>query len=956
MSALPVGSVERRRSIGRFALVSSGAVRFLRCAVALAACSGPATLTEAPTPPVVVESPTPLPNLRLPRNFTPISYAATLTIDRSGQPLGRPAAPSGGGLTSPTKKAGHNDRTSSTFDGVMTIAGTVEERSSVLWLHGRHIAVRSAAAWHGSAHVALSATPRGDDLLELRAQTALDRGAWKLVLEYTGDIDSADAAGLFTRTVDGARYFFTQFEPIYARRVFPCIDEPDSKIPWQLTLDLPKDQIAVSNTAIASESVQGDRHRIEFETTKPLPPYLIGFGVGPFEVVSAGTTHSGVPVQIFTLKGRDSGVTYAAATATRLLEQLEAWFGAPFPFPKLDFLVVPEMTEAGAMANAALIAVEQNAIDLEARPSWHRRVGWIRAACRELTQQWFGNLVTPTWWDDLWLNKGFAHWMDAQMTGQFQLDWRAELEALDSRASALSADALLTARKLRQPIEITDDIYNSLDPLGFAKAASLVASFSNYLGHDAFRTAMRTYLADRTGGTATSADFVAAISKLAGLDLGPAFATFLDQPGAPEIAIDLVCGDGSPRVELTQERAIPPKATVAPELKPWIMPVCVAYDNAGQRAEACTIMDSATDSIALQANACPRWVMANARGSGYFYSRYTAAQVVGLRDEAWSQLLPAERLVLVDDVVNAMLYEQDATRLPLHLALSFVPKLVAIGDRFAIRSALSIPQAIERFVDESQRPAFAAWYQASFGPSTRRLGLTPRDSDDLDAEITRGLLVRATAQLGNDPELAKEAVQFAKTWRQLPEGIRGLVLDLATAHDPETFERVRKQLLTESNRNDRALMIHALSQVRDPTRYRAALATVLIPELNLRETQSIVFGATTPPTRALAENFYRAHEAEWDQRLPADASRPSSAIAQLLVSACDAKRRDEIATFLKQFFSSRSGGEQLARQSIERLDQCIASRQMLEPEIRAWLAMPLQAPNPPALRAKAQAR
>lgn len=892
----------------------------------MAACSGPAALKETPAPLAVVEPPAPLPNLRLPRNFTPMSYSAMLEIDPPPH--------------SPTGSADNR----STFDGVMTIAGTVEERSSVIWLHGRHIAVHRAAAWHGSSHIALRATPRGDDLLELRADTALDRGAWKLVLEYTGEIASADAAGLFARTVDGARYLFTQFEPIAARRVFPCIDEPDSKVPWQLTLDLPKEQIAVSNTAIASKSLHGDRHRIEFEPTKPLPPYLVGFGIGPFEVVSAGTTHSGVPVQIFTLKGRDSGVTYAAATATRLLEQLEAWVGAPFPFPKLDFLVVPELGERGAMANAALIAVEQNDIDLEPRPSWHRRLRWIRTACRELTQQWFGNSVTAAWWDDSWLNKGISQWMEANMTGHFQPTWQAELQALESRDSALSADALVMARKLRQPIEITDDILATNDPLAVDKAASLVASFSSYVGHDAFRTAVRNYLADRSGRIATAADFVAAISKMAGIDLGPAFATFLDQPGAPEIAIDLVCGDGPPRVELSQDRAIPPKSTVSPDIKPWIMPVCVAYDNAGQRAEACTIMDGATDSVELQATTCPRWAIANARGSGYFYSRYTAAQVVALRDEAWPLLLPAERLVLVADVVDAMLYEPEPTRLPLVVALSFVPKLVAMRDRFAIRAAVSIPQAVERFVDDSQHPALAAWYQANFGPSARRLGLTPRDSDDLDAETTRALLVRALAQIGGDLQLTKEAIQFAPTWRQLPEGIRGVVLDIATAHDPETFERVRNQLRTEANRDDRALMIHALSQVRDPARYRAALATVLTSQISLRETQAIVFGATTEPTRALAEKFYRAHEAEWDKRLPADeVSRTLPAVAQLLVSACEPKRRDEIATYVKQIFSGRSGGEQVAKQHVERLDQCIASRHMLEPEIRAWLA-PTKAP------------
>lgn len=837
----------------------------------------------------------------------------------------------------------------------MTIAGTVNERSSVVWLHGRDLNVRRATASHGEIRTALTVLPRGGDLLELRAEPALERGAWNLQLEYSGKIDDIDAAGMFSRSVNNATYLFTHFEPIYARRVFPCIDEPDSKVPWRLTLDVPKGQVAVSNTAIAADSLKGNRRRVVFEPTKPLPPHLLAFGVGPFDVISAGVTDSGVAIHLFTLKGREAQTTYAAATATALLEQLEAWVGVPFPFAKLDFLVVPGASDFRGMANAGLIAIGQRDIDLEEHPSWQRRMRWIRTATHQLARQWIGNLVTVAWWDDYWLSEGLAQWIANKITDQFQPSWQVELEELDIRASALATDALVSAREVRQPIEIVDDIFRAIDDVTYDKIRSILNAFGHYLGRDALQRVVRSYVADRAWETVTAADFVAALSSATNNDVGPGFATFFDQPGAPEIEVQLVCGSGPPRVELAQTRFVQAGSIVTPDTAQWIMPICVAYESAGQRAEACGLFDNATDSLSLdlpppspgsELAACPQWILTNARGAGYFYSRYTAAQFARLRDEAWPHLQPGERLALVHDVVNALLNGQVENRPPLSLALSFVPKLLAAGDRFSIRQALSLSRALERFVDDTQRPAFEAWHRATFGPSARRLGLTPRSSDDLDTEQTRAELVRAAAQSGRDRELTTQAVQYARTWRQLPEAIRGVVLDIATSSDPQTFDRVRKELSSEPNRDHRALMIHALSQVRDPARFARALATSLAPDLDFRETQAIVFGSSTETTRALAERFYRDHTADIDRRLQIDEGiAMPSAVAELFTDACDAKRRDEIVGYLEQKFAGRPGGEFFVKQQAERLDQCIASRELLEPEIRAWLGRSVPEPS-----------
>ncbi|MEO8701845.1 MAG: M1 family aminopeptidase, partial [Kofleriaceae bacterium] len=277
----------------------------------------------------------PQPALRLPKNFAPTSYAVHLAID-------------------PAKQV---------FDGQVAIAGTIAERSSVIWLHGRHLTVKKALAQKPGVDAPLVVTAKGDELLELRSAVPLDPGEWTLAFDYTGEIDSLNTAGAFRQTVSDHTYVFTQLEAIYARRVFPCVDEPDSKVPWKLTLDVPKQFVAVSNTPIETETPVNDTtKRVEFKKTRPMPAYLVAFAVGPFEFVDAGKTRNGTPLRVITLAKRTAEATWAVKTTPKILEALEDWFGMPYPYEKLDQISIPITVGFGAMENAGLITYTETLI------------------------------------------------------------------------------------------------------------------------------------------------------------------------------------------------------------------------------------------------------------------------------------------------------------------------------------------------------------------------------------------------------------------------------------------------------------------------------------------------------------------------------------------------------------------------------------------------------------------
>jgi hypothetical protein len=242
--------------------------------------------------------------------------------------------------------------------------------------------------------------------------------------------------------------------------------------------------------------------------------------------------------------------------------------------------------------------------------------------------------------------------------------------------------------------------------------------------------------------------------------------------------------------------------------------------------------------------------------------------------------------------------------------------------------------------------------RTTYGPAATKLGLDPKPTDDLDAEETRDALVSAAAWSGRDPDLVKRAVELAGHWRDLPAAIRGTVLEIAVDASPEVGARVQGEIAQEKDRAKRREMLGALAHMRDPKRYEAALALMLDPKIDFRETMWMLFGGDTDATRAVAQAFYRAHEAVLLKRMPTDETAGAVArIADIFTATCDPARRDDLAEYVTKHFGSLPGGERIVKQSIEGMDQCIASRKLVEPAVRAWLGG-YKIPKPKAARKK----
>src|SRR5277367_4064767 len=377
------------------------------------------------------------PTLRLPDSVAPVSYQADLTLDPQ----------------------------SDHFSGVIEIKLNIKKPVSEIWLNQNKINVESATLPAGGKSFEAKAEISGQDFLGLRLDSEAPTGDADLRIKYTGDVIQRNSSGLFRMEDAGSWYLFSQFEATDARAAFPCFDEPSYKVPWQLTLHVPAADKAISNTPSVSDKVEGAMRRVEFKQTKPLPSYLIAVAVGPFDIVEAG--HAGrnnVPVRIIAPKGKANEAKYAAEVSATILTRLEDYFGIPYAYEKLDNVAIPVTFGFGAMENAGMITYAQTLI--LAKPEADtigRKRGYASVAAHEMAHQWFGDLVTTDWWNDIWLNEAFATWMSSKLIAEWKPEWKTRVDDVDEKLGAAAEDSLISARKIRQEIVAKDDINNAFD-------------------------------------------------------------------------------------------------------------------------------------------------------------------------------------------------------------------------------------------------------------------------------------------------------------------------------------------------------------------------------------------------------------------------------------------------------------------------------------------------------------
>jgi alanyl aminopeptidase len=853
-----------------------------------ASCVAEPVETLPPTVPSTPSSPSA--DLRLPRTAMPVRYQATLTVV-------------------PTED---------TLKGAIDIDLKLTEPSSVIWLNGTELTVDSASLDVGGKKITARAVPVEEAFKEDFIRFALDApapaGPARLHIDYRGRISGKDDRGVFKEHEGDGLYVFTQFESIDARRAFPCFDEPSYKVPWQLTLQVKEGDMALSNTPVTSESpAAGGMKSIQFAETKPLPAYLVAFAVGPFELVDAGKAgKKNTPIRIVVPRGQKAEAAYAAASTGPLLGVLEEFFGIAYPYEKLDVVAVPRTVSFGAMENAGLITYVK--AGMLAKPE-EDTIGFKRSYAdtmtHEMAHQWFGDLVTMAWWDDIWLNEAFATWMESKILTRWKPSWSYEASHARGYSFAMRQDSLVSARQIRQPIHSKDDIQNAFDGITYQKGSAVIDMFESFVGPSLFR-------------------------KGVGRDVGAAFSTFLDQPGVPLIRADLKCDKGSkPRIELAQERYLPIGSKGAAGSK-WQVPVCVRYPTSNKVTErACLLLSEPTASLELdKAASCPAWVMPNAAGAGYYRVAYTPEALDRLLKDGGEQLNLVERIRVIDDLLGLM----QNGKLPAESALSHLPDLAKDPSPHMIRSASDLLFAVrDSFVPAALRPNLARFVEKALGARAREIGWKAKAGEDEQIRLLRPLLLSTVADKGENAALRAEAQQLASRWlddpRSIESDIVGAVLRVTVRQgDKKLWDRLHDAAKKTKDQNQRRHLIRAMGGFLDPAIAKESLGLFLGDEFDIRDSLSLLF-----VDERIADVGFEFVKQNFDtllSRLPGEFRGNLPFIAG---SFCDDAHRADVEAFFKDRIGKLTGGPRNLAQVLEGISLCNARREAQQPSLATLL-------------------
>jgi aminopeptidase N len=790
--------------------------------------------------------------------------------------------------------------------------------------------------------LAREAGPGG--IVTARPEEPLSPGPYHLEITFTQAFNT-QSVGLYRTEKDGKSYAFTQFEAADARRAFPCWDEPGVKIPYQLTVEIPAGLAVVSNTPEEKTSVDGGVKTVVFQRTPPLPAYLLALAVGPLEFTPIPGLS--VPGRVVTIAGEGRLAGPAVELVPPLLAALERWFDRPFPFAKLDLIAAPEFWPGG-MENAGAIVFAENSLLLDpATATEAERLRLSRIAAHELAHQWFGDLVTMAWWDDLWLNESFADWMGDKITDQVYPRWKYSTSSLIDIERMLERDARPSSGAIRRPVVSVDSLLQNVG-VAYEKGKAVLGMFETFLGPETFRRGVQGYLREHAWGSATAGDLWRALGRAAGRDVGAAMATFIEQPGFPLVRVELLPEgqgtEGGPGIALSQERFVNAGAT-APPLS-WQIPVGLKYGDGTNVRTTTVLLTHARETVtlpgvseALKGRRLEKiaWVMPDLSGAGYYRWSLPKELLGKLASEAPARLDARERIAFLSNS-KALL---DAGELSgdtwFEVATPFAadpePAVVAAfaGELERVRPAL---------VPDELAASFAGYVRRTFRPVLERIGRAARPGEAPDVPALRSTLLRWLGDFGRDEEVLRYAETLARRCltspAELNPGLATVALDLAAIHgDHALFEEYRKRFESAKTPVERLRYLRALGHFRDPAVREEILRYALSGPLRPNEVLRLAGGLGD--TEQGADRIFawvREHYDEVVARLP-PILLPG---LPLIASGCSAARLEQGRQFFSAPGKSVPGTERQLASVADQVHDCLRLRERAAPAVAAYLA------------------
>jgi Peptidase family M1 domain/Peptidase M1 N-terminal domain/ERAP1-like C-terminal domain len=858
----------------------------------------------------------PVPRGQLPDDVIPQRYALTLTIDPR----------------------------QTSFTGEVEIQVQLKKPSKQIWLHGRGLQVKDATLQASGKTLRLKYTEVDtlSGVARLDLPLTSPAGSGTLRLSYTADFRT-EPEGLYRTVVGDDSYVFTQMQAIGARRAFPGFDDPQFKTPFEITVIAPSADKAVSNAPLASSAPIGNgmtRHR--FQPTLPLPTELIALAVGPLDVVegkpiAARTVdRAPIPLRIVATRGQGPKLAYALEHTPEIVLALEDYFRIAFPYPKLDMIASP--THLGAMENAGAIIFNDTylVMDENAPPSQLR--GFYEAGAHEIAHQWFGDFVTPRWWEDIWLNESFAEWMGIKIAHQLRPDLVPDTSLTQEAIHAMEVDSQSVSHPVRQPVDDNMKIDSTFDSITYEKGGGVLSMIESYSGPETFRRGVQRHLLQHPNGTATSDEFFAAMAAAAGQPaIVEAFRSFVSQPGLPLLTVSR---KSATQLELTQSRYAPLGAGMS-HGQSWTIPLCINFYGTLGARKTCALMAGATATMAIPEDiGAVAAVMPNADGAGYYRFALDERDSAALLERA--DRLPDREAMMLADSVNGGFR---AGRVSLQGMLAAAAALSTHPNRqVSTQPGFDLLTIHDRMLDAPQRDAFRKMLAAIYEPRLQAIGVkldaASNAADTPDVQLRRRSLVDLVGLGAREPalrrQLSEASVKSLTDPSALDLGLRDRAWAVAAQ---DRAPGVFSALVTAVAADDALARQHAsfaLGLDNDPVTAAQARELSLdtgVPALAALGIMFQQFGG--PETRAPSWGWLQKNFDRFSGRMPGSVQ---PFIFLLLEPFCDSSSRDEVKAFGATKVRQLGTGEFEFRRSVESIEICMAQKAAHAGDFKALLA------------------
>lgn len=823
------------------------------------------------------------------------------------------------------------DPTASTFAGEVFIDVTLARRTNAIVLHGSGLTVRRAEVISRQRQVRAEATTRKSAGAKERAEelvlvtaSPIDAGEATLHIEYTAPLTET-LSGIYRAKEGEESYVFTQFEPSDARRMLPCFDDPIHKVAFDVEVTVPSGNLVFANTKELErvEEPNGAGTTFRFATSEPMPTYLLALAIGKFEVREG--QQKPVPIRLITVKGKSHLGDLALRASAEHLEILGKFFDRVYPYSKLDLVAVPNFGP-GAMENAGLVTFREELLLVDEKTaSAKAKRDLAMVVAHELAHHWFGNLVTMKWWDDLWLNEGFATYLETLVVDEWRPDMAANLEMLSLTGWVMDLDALESARAVRQPVSNTYQAAEAFDGITYVKGASVIAMLHSWLGDSAFKAGVRTYIKRHAWGGGTASDMFAALAEASKEDVAQVASSFLDKPGVPMVYATLQCGD-KVTVDLTQRRYLPHQRKVASDDARWQIPVCVSYGAAG-RPEAlgktCRLLSADTGQIELPTKRCPGWINPNADYEGYYrYAMPTETMVALGKINA---KLPVRQRV--GYLTNAWALVR-AGEMPATDLLTMLARDKREQARQVVEERIGILRDVsDTLIDDDARPAFEDFATQQLLPLGKSLGWDNRTRDKEHDRLMRRSVLGAMAVLSDDAWLVSEAESRMRNYLADPESVAAdtatIALQVSARHGKITLERLRKLMSDAVTPAQRVSAVRAMASVRDKAELEQVLGMVLDGTLRAQDFVYVLRTAVQwTDSRKVLLDWLEANVDAVSETLP---QFGGTLVVRPLGRACDEARGASARTKFEPVMK-KTGGERRLAEALERVALCVDLR------------------------------